>query len=132
MNPILRRAIVHFTDTESQPNMKKTIQRLTITTALLCLCGCASSSIKQSWKSPAYSGGPVQKVAVVARRERAKVQLEMRVGLPATEIARMADSLGAGEIVMGTRGMGGVKGLFMGSVAMKVVHLSKCPVTLVK
>jgi nucleotide-binding universal stress UspA family protein len=33
---------------------------------------------------------------------------------------------------MGTRGMGGVKGLFMGSVAMKVVHLSKVPVTLVK
>jgi nucleotide-binding universal stress UspA family protein len=35
-------------------------------------------------------------------------------------------------IVMGTRGMGGVAGLVLGSVATKVVHLSKVPVMLVK
>ena len=73
-----------------------------------------------------------QKVAVVAKREKVRVQQEMVVGMPAIEIARMADTQGVDEIVMGTRGMGGVKGLFMGSVAMKVVHLSKVPVTLVK
>jgi nucleotide-binding universal stress UspA family protein len=73
-----------------------------------------------------------QKVAVVAKREKVRVQQEMVVGMPAIEIARMAEAQGADEIVMGTRGMGGVKGLFMGSVAMKVVHLSNVPVTLVK
>ncbi len=73
-----------------------------------------------------------QKVAVVAKREKLRVQQQMLVGLPAIEITRMADAIGADEIVMGTRGLGGVKGLFMGSVAMKVVHLSKVPVTLVK
>ena len=33
---------------------------------------------------------------------------------------------------MGTRGQGRVKGMLMGSVALKVVHLSRGPVTLVK
>ena len=33
---------------------------------------------------------------------------------------------------MGTRGMGAVAGLVMGSVAQKVVHLAAVPVTLVK
>jgi nucleotide-binding universal stress UspA family protein len=70
--------------------------------------------------------------AAVAKREKVRVQLEMVIGLPAIEIVRAAGARGADEIVMGTRGMGGVKGLFMGSVAMKVVHLSKVPVTLVK
>ncbi len=73
-----------------------------------------------------------QQVAAVAKREKVRVQQEMVIGLPATEIARLASARGAVEIVMGTRGLGGVKGLFMGSVAMKVVHLSKVPVTLVK
>ena len=73
-----------------------------------------------------------QKVAVVAKREKIRVQQEMVVGLPAETIVRQATEHRADEIVMGTRGLGGVKGLFMGSVAMKVVHLSKLPVTLVK
>lgn len=73
-----------------------------------------------------------QKVAVVAKREKVQVQQEMLVGMPAQVIARQAIRRHAKEIVMGTRGLGGVKGLFMGSVAMKVVHLSRLPVTLVK
>jgi nucleotide-binding universal stress UspA family protein len=35
-------------------------------------------------------------------------------------------------IVMGTRGMSAVGNLVMGSVATKVIHLTKLPVTLVK
>ena len=34
------------------------------------LCGCASSSVKQTWKSPSYHGGPVAKVAVVVMSDR--------------------------------------------------------------
>lgn len=73
-----------------------------------------------------------QKVAVVAKREKVRVEQEMVVGMPAEAIVRQAIHHRAIEIVMGTRGLGGVKGLFMGSVAMKVVHLSKLPITLVK
>jgi nucleotide-binding universal stress UspA family protein len=38
----------------------------------------------------------------------------------------------AESIVMGTRGLGAMAGLVLGSVAMKVVQLARIPVTLVK
>ena len=33
---------------------------------------------------------------------------------------------------MGTRGLGGFKGLLLGSVANQVVHLAEVPITLIK
>jgi nucleotide-binding universal stress UspA family protein len=54
------------------------------------------------------------------------------VGEPAAEIVRLADERGVDQIVMGTHGRGAVVSLFLGSVAQRVVHLSKVPVLLVK
>lgn len=73
-----------------------------------------------------------RKVERIAKREKASVKQAMVVGLPAEAIIAQAVRQRVAEIVMGTRGMGRVKGLFMGSVAMKVVQMSKVPVTLVK
>ncbi|WP_088285528.1 universal stress protein [Ideonella sp. A 288] len=56
----------------------------------------------------------------------------VRIGAAAEEIAAYAAEQGCDAIVMGTRGMGAVAGLVMGSVAQKVVHLASVPVTLVK
>ena len=39
---------------------------------------------------------------------------------------------GIKHIVMGTRGLGSIQGLLLGSVAMKVVHLAEVPITLLK
>jgi hypothetical protein len=50
--------------------MKHQIQNLTLTVFALGLCGCATNSIKQSWKSPAYQGGPARKIAVLAVADR--------------------------------------------------------------
>ena len=62
------------------------------------------------------------------------VPFEARVilGEPAHAIADAAKDLGCDGIVMGTRGLGSVTGLLMGSVATKVLHLTELPVTLVK
>jgi nucleotide-binding universal stress UspA family protein len=57
---------------------------------------------------------------------------EVLVGPAAQVIAQRADELGCDGIVMGTRGMSALGGLVMGSVANKVVHAAKVPVTLVK
>ncbi len=57
---------------------------------------------------------------------------EVRIGAAAEVIAAYAAEQGRDAIVMGTRGMGAVAGLAMGSVAQKVVHLASVPVTLVK
>ena len=54
------------------------------------------------------------------------------LGEPATHIARVAKSEGVDLIVMGTRGMGALGNLVLGSTATKVVHLAEVPVTLVK
>ena len=54
------------------------------------------------------------------------------VGDIAPTIAAMARRLKCDSIVMGTRGMGTLGNLVLGSVATKVVHLAKVPVTLVK
>ncbi|MFN0298876.1 MAG: universal stress protein [Burkholderiales bacterium] len=53
-------------------------------------------------------------------------------GDPASEIATVAGNQHATEIVMGTRGLGGIATLMLGSVATRVVHLVAIPVTLVK
>lgn len=53
-------------------------------------------------------------------------------GDPAQVIADIAARERVDGIVMGTRGMGPIKSLVLGSVATKVIHLSDVPVTLVK
>jgi nucleotide-binding universal stress UspA family protein len=53
-------------------------------------------------------------------------------GPVAIEIVALASETGARQIAMGTRGMGAVGSLFLGSVALGVVHRSPVPVLLVK
>ncbi|HEY0846940.1 MAG TPA: universal stress protein [Noviherbaspirillum sp.] len=57
---------------------------------------------------------------------------EWRAGEVAQTIASYAEEIGCESIVMGTRGMGTIGNLIMGSVALKVTHLVTVPVTLVK
>ncbi len=54
------------------------------------------------------------------------------VGDPASIIAEYVEDNGCDAVIMGTRGLGPISGLVMGSVASKVIHLVKVPVTLVK
>lgn len=54
------------------------------------------------------------------------------VGPVAETIAKTALEQGCDGIVMGTRGLGEVESLVLGSVTTKVIHLAEVPVTLVK
>jgi nucleotide-binding universal stress UspA family protein len=53
-------------------------------------------------------------------------------GEPAETIGRIAEDRGCAQVVMGTRGLGKVTGVLMGSVAMKTFHIVKVPVTFVR
>jgi nucleotide-binding universal stress UspA family protein len=71
-----------------------------------------------------------------AARKLARAGVEHRtmvkLGDAAPEIARAAARMNCESIVMGSRGMGAVKSLVLGSTAMKVIHLATVPVTIVK
>lgn len=54
------------------------------------------------------------------------------VGNPAEVIVQYAGDKQCEQIVMGSRGMGTVSNLVLGSVASKVIHLANVPVLLVK
>ena len=60
-----------------------------------------------------------------------KVHEELLEGSEAEAILTVAENRQADLIVMGTRGFGAVKGLLVGSVSRKVIHLSTCPVMVV-
>jgi nucleotide-binding universal stress UspA family protein len=53
-------------------------------------------------------------------------------GEVAHTIARYAESHKVDEIIMGTRGLGALGSMMLGSTALRVVHLVHVPVTLVK
>lgn len=55
----------------------------------------------------------------------------VRIGNPAQTIVQVAKQRRCAEIVMGTRGLGSLKGLILGSVTTKVIQLSRIPVTVV-
>jgi nucleotide-binding universal stress UspA family protein len=60
-----------------------------------------------------------------------KVYGELLEGSEAEAILTVAEKHQADLIVMGTRGFGAVKGMLVGSVSRKVIHLSTCPVMVV-
>ena len=73
---------------------------------------------KQSWRVKA-AGGTV-------------AGTHLRMGEVDLEIVALAEELGAGLIVMGSRGLGGVRRALMGSVSDSVVRHAHCPVLVVR
>src|SRR5215210_755888 len=73
---------------------------------------------KQSWRVKA-AGGTV-------------AGSHLRMGQVDLEIVALAEELGAGLIVMGSRGLGGVRRVLMGSVSDSVVRHAHCPVLVVR
>jgi nucleotide-binding universal stress UspA family protein len=51
---------------------------------------------------------------------------------PGRAIVRLGEELGAGLIVVGSRGLGGLGGAMMESVSASVVHHAHCPVLVVR
>ncbi len=62
----------------------------------------------------------------------AKPKTEVKTGNPARAIVDYAGRIGADAIVMGSRGMGDIGGLLLGSVSHKVSSMSKCTCITVK
>jgi nucleotide-binding universal stress UspA family protein len=77
----------------------------------------AGDILKEQAAKIEQEGGQVaQKHLRIAERYRAQ------------QIVRVAEDIGAGLIVMGSRGLGGVRRALMGSVSDSVVRHAHCPV----
>jgi nucleotide-binding universal stress UspA family protein len=68
----------------------------------------------------------------LVKRLKGAARIFTAIGDPAAEIVAFANKQRCTGIVMGNRGQHPLAGLLLGSVATKVVHLAKCPVTIVK
>jgi nucleotide-binding universal stress UspA family protein len=60
------------------------------------------------------------------------VQRAMPVGVPADQVVAAASEGEVDLVVIGARGLGAIKRLFLGSVSERVLHRVGCPVLVVK
>jgi len=70
--------------------------------------------------------------AGLRKRGGPQADIEVRFGKPFDEITRAAESLNASLIVVATHGYTGLKHLYLGSVAERVVRHAHCPVLVVR
>jgi nucleotide-binding universal stress UspA family protein len=59
-------------------------------------------------------------------------ETHLETGEPDKEIVRLSEELGVGTIVIGSRGLGGLRRALMGSVSESVVKHAHCPVLIVR
>jgi nucleotide-binding universal stress UspA family protein len=81
--------------------------------------GEANSFLEEQAKQLGESGGKV-------------AETHLRAGEPDKEIVRLSEDLGVGTIVIGSRGLGGLRRTLMGSVSESVVRHAHCPVFVVR
>jgi len=74
----------------------------------------------------------LQRYAEPLRAQGLAVDVIVREGYPATVIEQEAVDQRADLIVIGTRGLSGLKHLLLGSIAERVVQKAPCPVLTVK
>ena len=95
-----------------------------------------------------YTVGTIQKIEEDQKRQQNNILVQamalcrthgLQLGDPAraygviaSEIVRIAKERAVDQIALGTRGMGAVGNLLLGSVAQRVLHQSPVPVLLVK
>ena len=93
------------------------------------------SLVPEGYQPPYEEGARKILEAQVGRIEEAGISVaeaHLVTGRPADAILDLGDQLGAGLIVVGSKGLGPVKRLLVGSVSESIVHHAKCPVLVVR
>ena len=93
-----------------------------------------SAAMGSDWQDTASraSAGALEQAVKKCEDGSIRFSTLVKTGLVAEAIAQVARDEGINHIVMGTRGLGSIQGLLLGSVAMNVVHLAEVPITLIK
>lgn len=91
--------------------------------------GCLTTQLSKDLEAQCKADLADAKAAVP---EGVEAETIFEVGSPGPVLLQMADEIGADLVVMGSRGLGPLKGIFMGSVSSYLVSRAKCPVLIVK
>jgi len=73
-----------------------------------------------------------EEAALLAKYPQISVEKKVIIGDPALQILECADNENCDMIIMGSKGLTGVKRFVIGSVSAKVVQYASCPVLVVK
>ena len=74
------------------------------------------------------ASGRLNEITEIVRAQGVEVSAELKLGVPSQVILEMARQLSADLIVIGTRGLSGLRHLLLGSTAERVVQHAHCPV----
>ena len=74
----------------------------------------------------------LEQVRAKINRDDIRVESHVHWTPPAQAIINAANEYGVEAIVMGSRGLGNVKGLLLGSVSHKVLHTADCRVVMIR
>ncbi len=99
--------------------------------------GSALRSLEENQQSQAIYQALGRQILDIAERaakagDVAEIETRMVSGDPTDQIIKAAEGLAADLIVMGSRGLGDLKGLLLGSVSHKVASLAPCTCVTVK
>lgn len=68
----------------------------------------------------------------IFKKSKVRVKIHFQYGHPAETICEFAENNKFDLIIVGSRGLGELKELFLGSISNKVAHICHCPVLIVK
>jgi nucleotide-binding universal stress UspA family protein len=102
-------------------------------TSAVDLANSTNSELHVVTVAPGYPAYDVRDPVVVEElRQRAQEILEEQTGKIEQAGVEVAEEIGAGLIVIGSRGLGGMRRALMGSVSDSVVRHAHCPVMVVR
>ncbi len=94
----------------------------------------SSDYLKKTYESREREAREVldEQIKKIEKTRGTKLKAHFVIGRPDREIVHLADEIGAGLVVMGSRGHGGIRRALMGSVSDSVVRHAHCPVLVVR
>lgn len=93
----------------------------------------SNESIDQLYKQLREEGSEILDHAVsLAAEEGVEIEPLFVMGDPAVQIVKKAEEGHYQLIIMGSRGLGSIRGIMLGSVSQRVSQMSHCPVLIIK
>jgi nucleotide-binding universal stress UspA family protein len=127
---VVKAAIRHVSQYRETPELHLTFVHLPVPALHGAFGGVGAKALQRYYREEGTDA--LRPSAALLERAKLACTTHIMVGPIAETIVGQAKKLKCDTILMGTHGVGAVSGILLGSVAAKTVHLSECPVTLIR